>query len=66
MKKYVIGIDVGGTNIKLGLIDSLGTILSRRNLITCSCSQTKNKLIDSLVATIKLLMEDNGLNIQDV
>ncbi|MBU0467783.1 MAG: ROK family protein [Candidatus Omnitrophica bacterium] len=66
MKKYVIGVDVGGTNIKLGLINSLGKILSRSTLITCNCSQTKNKLIDSLAEAIKILLQNKGVNIDSV
>ena len=66
MKKYVIGIDVGGTNIKFGLINSLGKIISRNNLITANCSKTKNQLIDSLAEAIKELLQDNGLNSKDV
>lgn len=66
MKQYVIGIDVGGTNIRLGLINSLGKIIARSNLVTANCSQTKNKMIDSLFEAIKSLLMVNGFNIDNL
>lgn len=34
MQDYVIGVDIGGTNIKMGAVDYQGTILDRRKIRT--------------------------------
>ena len=47
MKKYSIGIDMGGTNTKIALVGSGGRILEKRQFLTKSC---KNK--DILIKTI--------------
>jgi predicted NBD/HSP70 family sugar kinase len=32
MKNLVLGIDVGGTNVKLGIVDAAGKILARNSM----------------------------------
>ena len=66
MSKFTIGIDVGGTNIKLGLVSPRGQILSRSRLVTKDFVQNKNKLIAALANAIEDLMEVNGLPVKDV
>ena len=34
MKSYVVGIDIGGTNTKLGIVDSRGTVLAKDSIKT--------------------------------
>ena len=52
MKKYILGVDVGGTNIKLGVIDKTGSIISRSRLDTKSYIRSKNKLIEAVITEI--------------
>jgi len=52
MNNYTIGIDVGGTNIKLGLVSPKGKIISRSILKTKHFVQNKKKLIDALINEI--------------
>ncbi len=52
MVRFSIGIDVGGTNIKLGLINAAGRIKARSRLNTKTFIRHKNELIDALVAAI--------------
>ncbi len=56
MKSYVIGIDVGGTNIKLGLVDSQGKITARNNFLTAPYASSKKSLINALAVAIKELI----------
>lgn len=66
MNKLVIGIDVGGTNIKFGLISKSGRIIDRTNLITKSYNRDKQKLIQALCLEIKHLLATNKLTFKNV
>ncbi len=37
MKKYVFGVDVGGTSVKLGLFDTDGVLLEKWQIPTRVC-----------------------------
>ena len=65
MGRYVLGIDIGGTNIKLGLLSSSGHIISRSYLTTKTFASTKSKLIDGLVETILSIIRQNKLTKKD-
>ncbi len=61
MGRYVLGIDVGGTNVKLGLVNPSGRIISRSYLITKTFASAKNRLIDTLAQAILALISQNKL-----
>ncbi len=54
MKKVSIGIDIGGTNVKLGLVDEKGSVLLNDTFLTKSAS-SKSQLLDKLVGHIEML-----------
>ncbi len=54
--KYVIGVDFGGTNIKLGLVNPKGKIIRRARIDTRSYFSSKAKLINSLAQKIREVM----------
>lgn len=58
MTKYSVGIDVGGTNVKFGLIDNAGSIIARSTLSTKNYASSKKKLINALNYSIGLLIKD--------
>jgi len=62
MKKITVGVDVGGTNIKLGLVDPQGNILARSRLNTKSYILDKKKLIAAMSQAIAQLLKSFGLN----
>ncbi len=66
MSLCTIGVDVGGTNIKLGLVTSSGRIIAKTNLITKSYIHHPHHLIDALVAAIRILIKDNSKRIEDI
>ncbi len=66
MKRYVIGIDVGGTNIKLGVVNDKGKIISRSALETGNYEGKRRKLISAIVDTIIRLIDGNGLYNKDI
>ncbi len=66
MPKHILGIDVGGTNIKLGLIDHVGRIIRRNNLSTKSYIRNKKILIDALLNHIHDLLYLENLKNKDL
>lgn len=66
MRLCTIGVDVGGTNIKLGLVSSSGRIIAKTNLVTKTYIHHPRHLIDALVAAIRALIQENGKTIKDI
>ncbi|MBI5150694.1 MAG: ROK family protein [Candidatus Omnitrophica bacterium] len=66
MRLCTIGIDVGGTNIKLGLVAPSGRIIARTNLITKSYARHPRHLINALVSAVRDLIRDNGKTAKDI
>ena len=66
MRLCTIGVDVGGTNIKLGLVASSGKIIAKTNLVTKTYAHHPRHLIDALVAAIRALIRENGKTIKDI
>jgi len=66
MKKYVVGVDVGGTNIKLGLVHPSGRVMARSHLPTKPLSSSKTKFIGVLAEAIQRIIIINGLKIEDI
>ena len=65
-KQYTIGVDVGGTNIKFGLIDPAGKIALRSHLSTKRYIRNKNLLIRAIVAEIRDLIKNAGVAAREV
>ena len=66
MRLCTIGVDVGGTNIKLGLVASSGKIIAKTNLATKTYAHRPRHLINALVAAIRTLLQENGKTIKDI
>ena len=66
MKHYTIGVDVGGTNIKLGLVGRSGRIVTRAFLDTKSFYKSKKKLINAIVGEIHDLIKEEKLVSKDI
>ena len=55
MNKLYIGVDLGGTNVRSGLIDEVGTILAldkRKSLPKVSAEAPLNQIVDSIEAVV--------------
>jgi len=61
MKKYVVGVDVGGTNIKLGVVDPLGQVIVRNSFATKPFASSRMKLISALAREIEASIIKAGL-----
>lgn len=62
---YYVGIDIGGTNLKAGLVDEQGQLVATRK---CKVAELTNQaaLIDAIVQMTVDLAADQGSSVQDV
>ena len=66
MKKYVVGVDVGGTNIKLGVVHPKGHVIARTSFATKPFASNKTRLIDVLAASAADIILRAGLKKKDI
>ena len=66
MGKYVLGIDIGGTNIKMGLVAPTVDVIDRTEFATKSFARNRKKMIDQIVDHIDGLIGKNGLVKKDI
>jgi len=60
MKNLVLGVDVGGTNIKIGIVNNEGLVIDRNVMATKGLS-TPVKLIDAISSSLQSLIKNNRL-----
>ena len=65
MSETFVGIDVGGTNIKIGLFDSELKLLSKTS-VTTDADMGPEVVIDKMAQTVKDIVTDAGLALEDV
>ena len=64
MKKVAIGVDIGGTNTAIGVVDEAGNVMVKNNISTPSHGDIKRYIADlamainDLIKSVKLLNED--------
>lgn len=59
MKKFAVGIDIGGTNTKFGIVDKEGTILTQGRMLT-NGSETVQGFIEELYEHLHPMIEKAG------
>jgi len=64
-KKFTIGIDLGGTNLKIAVLDPKYKIIEKEILSTRKFS-ARNDLILAIVAAVSSILEKNGLSRNDI
>ncbi len=62
---YNIGIDLGGTNIKVGVVDDNFNIVGKSNIKT-NLPRPENEIADSIAEGVKLACEDAGIAVSDI
>ncbi len=62
---YNIGIDLGGTNIKVGVVDEQYNIVGRSNVKT-NLPRPAEAIVDSIVEAVNLACEDAKVSISDI
>ena len=58
MEKF-IGVDIGGTNVKFGVVSSDGVLLSKKKYPTAEVVAKTGKFIDGFIACIKEQLSEN-------
>lgn len=66
MKKFTLGIDVGGTNIKLGLVNTSGKVVVQKSFSTKAYRHNKNKLLEALLRAVRSLFAEEGLKKENI
>ena len=62
---YTVGIDLGATFVKMGLVDERGKVHFRRKIQT-SLSVKKEPLIDAIINNIDAIIEESGKKVSGV
>jgi len=65
MSETYVGIDVGGTNIKIGLFDSELKLICKTS-ITTNANMGPEIVINNMARTVEELIAEAGLSLQDV
>ena len=65
MKETYVGIDVGGTNIKIGLFNSELKLICKTS-ITTNADMGPEIVIDNMARTVEELVAEAGLSLQDI
>lgn len=61
MEKYVIGVDIGGTTFKIGIVNEFGQVLAKTTY-PVDFNQTQVEMIETLGRKILKLMEENNVS----
>lgn len=63
--KYYLGIDLGGTNIVVGIVDENGAIVAKASTPT-SLPRSDREIVDSMIILSKKVIADQGLTLEDI
>lgn len=66
MKNFVIGVDVGGTNVKLGIVNAQGQVIVRSSFMTKQFMKTPQTLMIAIADAITTLLESADLSKKDI
>ncbi|MBF0386994.1 MAG: ROK family protein [Candidatus Omnitrophica bacterium] len=61
MKHFVVGVDIGGTNVKLGIVDPSGKMVARSAFSTKDFIRSPRALIDAVCANVLALLAQEGI-----
>ncbi len=65
MEKKCIGVDVGGTTVKLGLFETTGTVLHKWEVPTRK-EEGGRYILEDVAASIKTVLAEQGIDMEDV
>lgn len=65
MKKYVFGVDIGGTTCKLGLFDSTGNILDKWEISTEKSDQGR-RVLKNVAASLRAKLREKNISEDEV
>ncbi len=62
---YYIGVDLGGTNIAIGIVDDDKKIVLKKSIPT-ACPRSAEEIVDDIVKTINELCESTNISFNDL
>ena len=62
---YILGIDLGGTNIAIGLCNERLEILDKDSVPTCA-EREGEEIVCDMAALCKKIIDRNGLTVKDI
>ncbi len=65
MIMYYIGVDLGGTNIAVGIIDESGKLLCKKSVPTLA-QRGEDAIIEDIAKTVKEIVSENGFSMEDI
>ncbi len=63
--KYYLGVDLGGTNIVVGIVDETGAIVAKASTPT-SLPRPDREVVDSIIILAKKVLADNNKTLEDI
>ena len=63
--KYCFGVDIGGTTVKMGLLEEEGKIVDKWE-ITTDTSEEGKAILPNVAASIENKMKEHGLTKEDI
>ena len=65
MMRYFVGIDIGGTNIAIGVADEEGKLIRKLSVPT-RADRGQDALVEDMIASVKAVVELAGMKLSDV
>ena len=65
MGKYVVGIDIGGTNIKVGILKKSGEIIKSYSMKT-QASKGSEDVLERIKEQVEEILKENDIDKKDV
>ena len=62
---FHVGVDLGGTNIAVGVVNDNYEIVGRSKIKT-NCPRPAEEIIDDMAKAVRLAVEDAGLSLEDI
>ncbi len=63
--KYYLGVDLGGTNIVVGIVDENGAIVAKSSTPT-SLPRPDREVVDSIIILAKKVLADNNMTLEEI
>ena len=66
MKEYAVGIDLGGTNIRMGIVNRSSHVISPLSFSSPQGDEKEEEVYENIYNHIITLLEENGLTLSDI
>ncbi len=63
--KYYIGVDLGGTNIAVGIVDKKRKLIAKK-IVPTNCPRSANEIVNDIVNTVFELIKSIDISLQDI